>query len=294
MAPSRQIVISASRRTDIPAFYMPWFMESMRRGFFEVVNPYNRHVSRVAATPDTVHTIVFWSKNFGPFLDGRFGEKLQGAGYNLFFNFTINSVDWQMEPNIPALNDRLDQLAHISRQFGAHAVRWRFDPICVYALDGRVRDNLADFSRIAAAAARCGLTKCVTSFVDDYAKIQRRLKSRAGFSFIFPSLEQKIKIVLEMNRLLEPMDIQLNTCCERQLMENLPPGSGVEKNSCVPNDFLAELFGGQLSRKKDPGQRLDKGCGCQVSIDIGSYQDHPCYHNCLFCYANPRPPGAGQ
>ena len=83
-------VISASRRTDIPAFYMEWFMRQIVKGTFEVVNPYNRHISRVKAAAADVDTIVFWSKNFGPFLKGRYGEKLIDLGYHLFFNFTIN------------------------------------------------------------------------------------------------------------------------------------------------------------------------------------------------------------
>ena len=91
MKHSDQIVISASRRTDIPAFYMDWFMEQIKKEVFEVTNPYNRRKSIVPATPDKVHTIVFWSKNFAPFIKGRFGQTLLRMGYNLFFNFTINS-----------------------------------------------------------------------------------------------------------------------------------------------------------------------------------------------------------
>ena len=84
MKSTHKIVISASRRTDIPAFYMPWFMEQIDRGFFEVVNPFNQHVSVVPATPDRVHTIVFWSKNFGPFIDQTYGRQLLTLGITFF------------------------------------------------------------------------------------------------------------------------------------------------------------------------------------------------------------------
>jgi hypothetical protein len=87
---TNKIVISASRRTDIPAFYMPWFMEQISKGVFEVVNPFNQHVSVVPAMADRVHTIVFWSKNFGPFIDHGYDQQLLELGYHLFFNFTIN------------------------------------------------------------------------------------------------------------------------------------------------------------------------------------------------------------
>jgi hypothetical protein len=97
-------VISASRRTDIPAFFMPWFMEGIARGEFEVTNPYNRRVTRVAAAAPPVHTIVFWSKNFGPFLEGNYGGRLQAMGYHLYFQFTINSENRVLEPNLPGLD----------------------------------------------------------------------------------------------------------------------------------------------------------------------------------------------
>ena len=70
---------------------MPWFMEQIARGIFEVVNPFNQRVSIVPATADAVHTIVFWSKNFGPFIGEHYGDKLLELGYHLFFNFTVNS-----------------------------------------------------------------------------------------------------------------------------------------------------------------------------------------------------------
>jgi hypothetical protein len=105
--PSAKIVLSASRRTDVPAFYMDWFMRSIEQGFFEVTNPYNRRKSIVAATPDKVHTIVFWSKNFARFLDHHYGDFLQRQGYHLFFNFTINSENPLLEPHVPPLQQRL-------------------------------------------------------------------------------------------------------------------------------------------------------------------------------------------
>ncbi len=150
MKPTNKIVISASRRTDIPAFYMPWFMEQIDRGFFEVVNPFNQHVFVVPATPDRVHTIVFWSKNFGPFIDQAYGRQLLKLGYHLFFNFSINSENPDLEPHVPPLNQRLGQLEYLCEQYGPDAVNWRFDPICFYRTGpGALQDNLNDFSVVA-------------------------------------------------------------------------------------------------------------------------------------------------
>jgi len=283
-----KIVISASRRTDIPAFYMPWFMAQVERGFFEVLNPYSRRVSTVAATPDRVHTVVFWSKNFGPFLEGGFGEALQQKGYHLFFHFTVNSALPLLEPEVPLLQERLTQLQELCRRFGPRSVNWRFDPICFYTAGGSApENNLAGFGRIATAAAGCGVRRCITSFMDDYAKIRRRTAAKPGFSFLYPDPADRRRIVLKMAEELGQKGIALFLCCEKDLLESLPAGSGIRGSSCIPNEFLAELYGGNLSFKKDSGQRVSSGCGCKVSMDIGSYQSQPCRHRCLFCYANP-------
>ena len=125
-----KIVISASRRTDIPAFYMPWFMSQIEAGSFEVVNPYNQKAHYVPGTPDKVHTIVLWSKNFGPFIENNYGDRMREKGFQLFFNFTINSDCSLLEPNVPPLGARLDQLEQLCQRFGPETVNWRFDPIC--------------------------------------------------------------------------------------------------------------------------------------------------------------------
>ena len=283
-----KIIISASRRTDIPAFYMNWFMRRIEIGHFDVVNPYNRHVSIVPATPDKVHTILFWSKNFGPFIKSRFGEKLRETGYNIYFNFTINSEEPLLESNLPALEERICQLEYLSRNFGAGSISWRFDPVCFYKTkDGKIHDNLHDFNYISSKASLYGIKRCITSFMDDYRKIRKRIAKIPGFAFIDPPIETKREVVLKMKDELSDKNISLHTCCEKELLSILPESSGITKSSCIPNDLLIKLFGGHLSLKKDSGQRIKNGCGCKVSADIGSYSLHPCYHNCLFCYANP-------
>ena len=283
-----KIILSASRRTDIPAFYMPWFMDGIERGRFAVLNPYNRKIATVPAGAERVHAIVFWSKDFGPFLEGGYGEDLIARGYRLFFNFTVNSVERLLEPRVPDLASRLEQLAVLCRRFGPRVINWRFDPLCFYntAQSGRA-DNLGDFERIAAAAGRLGIERCVTSFMDDYAKIRKRTAAIPGFGFVDPPLEQKVSTCLMMARKLAAYNISLQTCCEKEVLAALPAGSGIEKGRCISAGLMMELFRGRISQKRDSGQRTAAGCGCHVSRDIGSYAWHPCRHNCLFCYANP-------
>jgi hypothetical protein len=362
--PFEKIVISASRRTDIPAFYMGWFMESIEEGGFKVQNPISGQVMSVQATPDKVHTIVFWSKNYGPFLKGGYGEDLVRRGFHLFFHFTINSEDPVLEPCIPSLEERLEQSRALSREFGSEVISWRFDPICFYKdkgkgkdkgkckgnheekdgdtkekdgdtkgidrdtrgidrdLDtkgrygdtkgidrdgdtkgrygdidadsgddadsgGMVYDNLQDLGRIAEAMSRLGVRRCITSFMDDYSKIQKRIRRIPGFTFVYPEVQKQIEIVLGMEKALAAFSIDLYTCCEKDLLSSLPPHSRIRASSCIPNDLLQKLFGGHISLRSDRGQRYRQGCGCKVSRDIGSYRDQPCHHHCLYCYANP-------
>jgi len=284
-----QIVISASRRTDIPAFYMTWFMKQLEKGFFEVTNPYNRKVSIVPATADKVHTIVFWSKNFDPFIKGRYGEKILKMGYNIFFNYTINSQSYLLEPNILSLNKRFEQLSYLCKNFGPECINWRFDPICLFKIKSTVYNNLNDFSLIANMVSQFNINRCITSFMDSYLKITKRTATIKDFSFIYPDIDKQKEIILKMKKKLDSLKINLYTCCEKKLINALPKNSFINKSSCIPNDLLMKLFGGNLSLKKDYGQRISKGCGCMTSVDIGSYSLHPCYHNCLFCYANPSP-----
>ncbi len=302
-------VISASRRTDIPAFYMDSFMQGINQGYFEVPNPYNRKISTVQASPEFVHTIVFWSKNFAPFLEGGYGERLINCGYNLYFNFTINAENQLLEPNVPPLDDRLTQVAELARRFRPEAVAWRFDPLCFYnssyespasagkieegivekkskeVIASSVENNLKGQEKIADHVSRAGVNRCITSFYDEYAKIKKRLGP--GFTFIDPAIEKKVEILKSMQEMLAQRKISLFTCCEGEVMDALGAGTGIQRSSCIPSDYLEELFGPGISTKKDSGQRVKQGCGCMVSRDIGSYRDNPCFHNCLFCYANP-------
>ena len=282
------IVLSASRRTDIPAFHMPWFMEGIDRGRFEVVHPYTRKIRHVPATAPPVRVIVFWSKNFGPFLSDGCGRRLEQMGYRLFFQFTINSECRVLEPNLPPLAERLSQLRRLCTDHGPQAVNWRFDPVCWFREGtGPVRDNLDGLPHIAAAAAAGGIRRCTASFMDAYPKVMRRAARRPGVAFVAPSRAQQIETLLGMEGLLAAQGLRLFTCCEKEILDVLPRTSTITSGACIPNDRLMALHGGRLSLERDRGQRTRAGCECRVSVDIGSYSRHPCRHGCLYCYATP-------
>jgi hypothetical protein len=261
-------------------------MEGINRGRIEVVNPFNRRARPVGVSPERIHTLVFWSKNFGPFLTGRYGERLQAMGYHLYFNFTLNSPSATLEPRVPALSQRLDQLRQLCLRFGSAAVQWRFDPICHFSTgkDG-YGSNMDDFDAIAAVAGECGIGVCITSFMDHYRKIARR--TGRGLAFIDPPVVEKARMLMKMQATLAPLGIELTLCCENAILAQLPPGTSIRAGACISGRRIMALYGGRVSLRQDAGQRKGAGCGCTVSVDVGSYSLHPCHHNCLYCYANP-------
>ncbi|MFH1980712.1 MAG: DUF1848 family protein [Pseudomonadota bacterium] len=283
-----QIVLSASRRSDIPAFYMPWFMDGIHRGAFSVKNPYTSRCFTIPADTASVHSIVFWSKNYGPFLAADYARQLMDQGYHLFFNFTVNTPDALLEPGVPSLAARLSQMADIARRVTPAALQWRFDPIVYYRrTDGKIVNNIGAFEEIADVAAACGVTRCITSFMDHYPKTRRRWHGHPGSAFVDPPLAEKIAVLRWMTGLLTVRGMALYACCESGLLTDLPKDIPIAPASCIPSDLLMGIYGGCLSLARDRGQRRAAGCGCRVARDIGSYTDHPCFHNCRFCYANP-------
>ncbi len=284
-----KIIISASRRTDIPAFYMDQFMAGIETGAFHVKNPFNKRVSVVPVEPAAVHCIAFWSKDFSRFINGNYGPRLEEMGYRLFFLFTVNSASTILEPHTPALKDRIRQAKTLTKRFGARSVWWRFDPICFYRHGSDLmQNNLTDFKHIAEQMAGMGITRCITSFAELYAKVIRRAKQITGFSFVDPPLEKKIRVICKMADLLESLNISLYTCCENELLESLGNAQNIRAGGCISGSFLSDLHDGRISRAKDSGQRLEKGCRCTLSRDIGCYDAHPCFHDCLYCYARPK------
>jgi len=289
MKTNTQIVLSASRRTDIPAFYMDWFMSGLEKGSFSIHHPYHRKKFIVPANREKIHSIVFWSKNYDQFIEKGYAPSIQAMGYHLYFQFTINTPSKILEPGVPPLSSRLRQIAELGNIVDPKAINWRFDPICryqIYDKNGNLRlfDNLHDLDIIAQAVSKVGIQRCVTSFMNSYKKIHQRLKNLPHFHFIDYTLSEKIKILLQMEQQLKSYGIRLFVCCEKALLEALPEGSQIQANSCIPSEFLMNHYGGKVSLRKDYGQRVKQGCQCGVSRDIGDYICQPCLHQCLYCY----------
>ncbi len=281
IAATMKKVISASRRTDIPAFYFDWFLDCLDQGRFTLTNPYNGRERTVAVSPESVAAIVFWSKNYGPLLR-RLGRL---SGWNCVFNFTLNSHDPLLEPGVPPLEERMGQMSSLVERFGPEAVRWRFDPVVFYYRDGRPHDNLHAFGPLLEFAAGLGIDSCTISFMDPYRKIDRRQRSVPDFAFEYPDSGRMLEVAAQMAVMAADRGVKILTCCEPEVA-----GAGIENieaSGCIDHGLIGRLYGEKLSGRRDRGQRAASGCLCNESIDIGSYGSQPCRCDCLYCYANP-------
>ena len=265
-------IISASRRSDIPAFYLPQLIDYIRQGFAEVVNPFSGVISRVDLNPESVHTLVLWSKDYGKFLreEDAFRE------YSLYFLFTVNDMP-DLEPWLPPLGERLDQARELAQRYGPERIGWRFDPVAFRA-EGPV-SPVETYSRIGAVMARHGIRRSIFSFLDLYGKVKAR-NTRYNLGLTDPSGEVKREYASRLAVSARERGLSLESCCEE-----LAGIEGISPSACIDGNLLSRLAGKPADTRKDSGQRA--ACRCTRSRDIGSYSRMPCSHGCLYCYANP-------
>jgi len=265
-------IISASRRTDMPAFYLDRLIECIKRREAIVPNPYSGRESRIDLSPDAVHTLVLWSKNFAPFLK----QAEHFKDYRLYFLFTINNMP-TFEAAIPPLDERLNQLTELARRYGPERIDWRFDPV-LFTENGPAME-IDDFKRIAEHVVKCGVRRVIFSFLDIYGKVRARNNSM-NLGIVDPPHEVKTAYAVKLSQAAQELGLSLMSCSEESLSVE-----GINPSSCIDGRLLSELAGETASKAKDTGQR--KACKCTLSRDIGSYSQMPCPHGCLYCYANP-------
>ncbi len=266
-------VISASRRTDMPAFYLDRLTGFLRRGFAEVNNPFSGKISRVDVTHEKVHTLALWSKNFGPFL--RNSDAFRK--YLLYFLFTVNDMP-EFEPRVPPLRERIEQARELAARFGSERIGWRFDPV-VFRATGPVM-SVESFRRIGEAMVRAGVRRAIFSFLDLYGKVRAR-NERFGLGIIDPPVEAKREYAAALAVVAAELGLSLESCSEF-----IGEVEGIAPSACIDGALFSRLAGEPARTAKDPGQR--SACRCTASRDIGSYSLMPCSHGCLYCYANPK------
>jgi hypothetical protein len=265
-------IISASRRTDIPAFYMPWLMNRLRAGYVCYPNPFSGEVYAVSLWPEDVHSIVFWSKGYKPLLPHL--DELTERGYRFYFHYTITGAPRELEPHVPDWSQSVKVFQELAKRTSPYHVQWRFDPI-LFTHELGTQFYIERFSDL--ATALCGATKrCYFSFAVFYGKVERQLR-QIGVCFHDPAPEAKQALVETMADIAGQCGITLYACCQDALITGR-----VQKAHCVDGDLLAELFPDRPHVSEIKPTR--KQCGCMVSRDIGMYDT--CPYGCVYCYAN--------
>ncbi len=273
------MIISASRRTDIPAFYSPWFMNRIRAGYCTVPNPFNsQQVSWIDLSPEEVDVIVFWTRNPRPLFP--YLSELDRLGYRYYFQYTLMNNPQEIDPKAPPMNIAVKTLRDLSERIGAGRVIWRYDPIVFTPLTPPAFHQEA-FARIAQSLSG-STARAVISLVDIYGKIKKRLQrlSDRGAPLQLPASIDPAVLGATLRSFVtvaQENGMRISSCAEDIDLS----GFGIFPGKCVDDRYIQETFGIEVTHQKDPGQR--KACGCVVSKDIGMYDS--CLFGCQYCYA---------
>jgi len=302
------LIISASRATDIPAFYSEWFFNRLEKGYLKWINPFNGKASNIAF--QNTRVIVFWSKNPSPIIP--YLPILDEKNISYYFLFTLNDYEKEnLEPNLPVLSERIDTFIHLADTIGKEKVLWRFDPLIlsndigIETLINRIK-NIGD-------QIHPYTEKLIFSFVQisKYKKVQKKLLHETTvfdkenlFTSEFSEM-QKLEFADQLKNLADLWKIQAVSCAEKMDLT----AYGIDNNKCIDDELMRRLFNQdkklqtfldtgnpepnfqkdlfQANKQenkplKDKGQR--KECGCIPSKDIGQY--NTCMHLCAYCYAN--------
>ena len=292
------VILSASRATDVPAFYADWFWNRIRAGYFKWINPFNANQVQTIST-SKARVVVFWSKNPKPLLKGL--DELDQRGIHYYFQFTVNDYEVEgYEPHVPKLATRIDTFRRLADRIGPERVIWRMDPLLMTERVG-IPELLGKAENIAAQLAGHA-RKLVFSYADinAYTAVQRNLnKAEAGAREF--STDEMNELAKGMVSVAKANGIQeIATCAELLDQQAL----GVQHNRCIDDELMIRLWPddpalmdflgyegkslfdeNERPNLKDKGQR--KECGCIVSKDIGRYGT--CPHLCVYCYANNAP-----
>lgn len=273
-------IISASRRTDIPAFHAEWFINRIRDGFVRVRSPFGGGFSEVSLKPDAVIAIVFWTKNPAPLLPHL--DWLREMGYCFTFLYTINNYPSFLEPHVPDLGHTLRMVKTISKRFSTPAFRWRYDTVVLTSsLDAEWHfRNFEGLCRTLASDTQ----ECIFSFCDYYKKTVRNM-DRYAPDYKRPEEGQCKEIAGQMAEIASRYGISLASCAHDFLVFG-----SIRKAKCIDRVFLDQVVDSP-ERKRALGalktSPTRRECGCTASKDIGAYDT--CAHGCVYCYANADP-----
>lgn len=262
------MIINASARTDIPAYFSDWFFNRLKAGYVYVRNPYYpNQITQYMLNHEVVDSIVFCTKNPHPMLPRL--KQLQL--YHPYFFVTVTPYGKEIEPHVPPYQDVIQDIKEISRQLGAQSVSFRYDPIFLNKYY-TIEKHIQVFDEITKELS--GYThECIISFIDLYVKTK---KNFPGIQEV--SIEDQQRIAKAFGEIAFQRGIHIKTCAEKINLSEY----GIGHEGCITRQMLKDVTGYTLKELKS--QPLRQGCHCYPSRDIGEY--NTCMHGCLYCYAN--------
>lgn len=270
------MIISASRKTDIPAFYSEWFMNQIRSGEALRKNPYNDQIYKTSLKPEDITCIVFWTRNATQILKKGYLSELDDLGIPYYFQYTITGYNKSFEKKTPHPLKAIEQVNELADKIGGNKIIWRFDPIIL--TDHNTVPELIRLHEKIASLIDSNIQENVISFLDDYKKTAKNM-AKAGVQFYdILSKETELDELLKgIQNNASKYNLNVSTCAENINLEKY----NIRKGKCIDSDFIFNQLGLNVSKAKDQGQR--KECGCIKSVDIGLY--NTCVHGCEYCYA---------
>jgi hypothetical protein len=272
------MIISASYRTDLPAFYGDWFMRRLATGSCRTVNPYNGRTVEISLTREAVDGFVFWTRNAGPFRDAL--ERLADLGYPFVVQYTATAYPRALERSVVPAERSIALILELARRYGRRAVVWRYDPVMLTSLTPPAWHRRT-FARLAERLAPA-CDEVVLSFAQIYAKTRAnsdRAAKRFGFTWWDPEPEEKIRILRDLGELARDAGLKASLCAQPDLL-----AEPLEAARCIDSERLSDVSGLSIAAEIK-GNR--PGCLCARAQDLGVYDS--CPHGCVYCYAVRRP-----
>lgn len=270
------MIISASYKTDIPAFYTDWFLNRLNAGVVRVTNPYGGPEVNVSLKPDDVTGYVFWTRNVDPFWAAL--KTVQNQNKPFFVQYTVTDYPPALDrATIPA-NDAVDQIRRLAEAYGPKACVWRYDPIVLTTLTSEDW-HLKTFAGLA-QALKGAVDEVVVSFMQLYRKTERNLGKAGrqnGFLWWEADEADRLALLEKFTAIAEANRMRLTVCGQPELSTE---PVGWEAARCVDLERLQDVSGRTLHAKQISHR---KTCGCWQSRDIGAYNS--CPHGCVYCYA---------
>ncbi len=265
------MIISATRRTDIPSFYGEWLLNRLREGYVLIQNPYNENrYSKAILTKEAVDIIVFWTKNPIPFI--KYLDEIDKMGYVYYFQFTMTPYDRSIERNLPNKKELLDSFIYLSNRLGSEKMVWRYDPIIIddkFTVEYHVK-----MFNFMASKLKGYTNRCIISFVDDYKNVTRRMGSNPANLLTKDKINE---IAKSFSQIAKGNNIELFTCSEEVDLSFY----NIKKSACIDKELIEKILGTKVNVKIDRNQREE--CRCVESIEIGTY--NCCDNGCNYCYA---------